>query len=102
MPGLSPQEQERRRARYFWDTRRTTEDPETGGYGWDDEQMFRDLERAETSLRSALQVVGAADLLYAAIDEAHRRGETFPLRVSTAGAAFQRERAALPMPEAKR
>jgi hypothetical protein len=95
MTSLSNEERERRRARYFWDTRRTTDDPDTEGYGWDDERMFRDLERVEATTKAALKVVQAADWLYAAIEEAHAKGETFGLRVSTTGASFRREREAL-------
>jgi hypothetical protein len=47
MTQFSDEERERRKARYFWDSRRKTDDPETEGYGYDFEQMFRDLEIAE-------------------------------------------------------
>lgn len=61
MSDLTVEQQARRRARYFWDTRRTTDDPETEGYGWNDAQMFMDLEQVEA---------GLADLREQAVDAA--------------------------------
>jgi hypothetical protein len=54
-----------------------------------------EVEAFEVILAAARKVITAADLLYEAIDQAHAAGQTFPLRVSTTGALFQRERALL-------
>lgn len=55
---LTDQERGRMMSRYFWDTRRTTNDPETEGYGYDWDKMYRDLEQAEQNAKDEHYVVG--------------------------------------------
>lgn len=49
---LTDEERARRNVRYMWDNRRKTNDPETEGYGYHFDQMFRDLEAAEAAKRT--------------------------------------------------
>jgi GTP cyclohydrolase FolE2 len=49
--GLSEAEQQRRKDRYFFDSRRQTTEPESEGYGYDFDSMFLDLERAEAVVK---------------------------------------------------
>lgn len=51
---LNAEEWERRKARYFHDDRGKTDEPESEGYSWDDERMFRELEAAEVVLGAVI------------------------------------------------
>jgi hypothetical protein len=66
---LTKEEWQRRHDRYFWDTRRTTDNPETEAYGWDDERMFLDLEAAEVKLNSCQTATQALRALLEAVGE---------------------------------
>lgn len=52
---LSKEEMERFKARYFFDDRGWLGNEPIGGYGYDTDKMFRDLEKAEADLGMALR-----------------------------------------------